>query len=189
MVAAMDLRQWLVDEFDDAVERLRGQVLALVPLDRRRERPGGGNSIAWACFHSARHADLAQAAMTSADLVLDGWRDQLPGAIKGGGGLEEAEQRWSEDLDPVLVDAYLAAVCGAAHRLLVEHGAEELERVPDTAGALGRAGVGPDAFGWLYRMWDGKPAAFLVRWPVIGHVANHTGEMIATRNRMGLSPF
>jgi hypothetical protein len=38
-------------------------------------------------------------------------------------------------------------------------------------------------------MWAGKPMSFFVRWEVIGHLANHTGEMIATRNRMGLSPF
>jgi hypothetical protein len=185
----MDLQRWLVDEFDDAVERLRGQVLQLVPAERRLERPGGGNSIVWACFHSARHSDLAQAAMTGAGLVLDGWRDQLPGAVKSGGGMEEGEQPWADDLDPVLVDAYLGAVCDAGHRLLAGVAPDDLERVPDTSGALGRSGIDADAFGWLYRMWDGKPAAFLVRWPVIGHVANHTGEMIATRNRMGLSPF
>jgi hypothetical protein len=28
-----------------------------------------------------------------------------------------------------------------------------------------------------------------VRWPLTGHLTNHVGEMIATRNRMGLSPF
>jgi hypothetical protein len=35
----------------------------------------------------------------------------------------------------------------------------------------------------------GQPAAFFVRWPVIGHAINHVGEMIATRNRIGLSPY
>lgn len=185
----MDLHQWLVEEFDDAVARLRGQVLDLVPAERRAERPGGGNSIAWACFHSARHADLAQSAVTGAGLILDGFRAQLPGAVKTGGGIEEGEQPWSDDLDPLVVDAYLNAVCGAGQGLVSELGPEALERVPDTTQALERAGVDTGAFDWLYRMWGGKPAAFLVRWPVIGHVANHTGEMIATRNRMGLSPF
>ncbi len=65
----------------------------------------------------------------------------------------------------------------------------DLDAVPDTEAALARAGVGTDAFGWLYRLWSGQPAAFLVRWPLLGHVANHVGEMVATRNRMGLSPF
>jgi len=87
------------------------------------------------------------------------------------------------------VDAYLVAVCDAGHRLLGELTSQDLDRVPGTAAALRRCGVDSDAFDWLYRMWDGKPASFLVRWPIIGHLANHTGEMIATRNRMGLSPF
>jgi hypothetical protein len=185
----VELGQWVVEEFDDAVERLRGQVLQLVPADRRLERPGGGNSIVWACFHSARHSDLAQAAITGEQPVLDAYRDRLPDAITSGGGMEEAEQPWSDDLDVVVVDAYLTAVCDGGHRLLGELAPDDLERVPDTTGVLRRNGIDGDAFDWLYRMWDAKPSAFLVRWPVIGHVANHTGEMIATRNRMGLSPF
>jgi hypothetical protein len=185
----MDLRQWLVEEFDDAVARLRGQVLELVPPDRRLERPGGGNSIAWACFHAARHADLAQSAMTNRDVVVDAWRARLPSAVMGGGGIEEGEQPWSEDLEPVLVDSYLAAVSDSCGRVLAQLSLNDLEHVPDAVGALRRGGVNADAFDWLYRLWDGQPAAFLVRWPLIGHVANHTGEMIATRNRMGLSPF
>ncbi|HET9051460.1 MAG TPA: hypothetical protein VFO60_07130 [Candidatus Dormibacteraeota bacterium] len=185
----MDLQEWLVEELDDAVARLRGQVLELVPAERRSERPGGGNSIAWACFHAARHADLAQSAITGATPVLEGWRDQLPGAVKAGGGIEEAQQPWSDELDPVRVDGYLLAVCGAGQRLVSELEPDELELVPDATAALARGGVDAGAFDWLYKMWSGKPAAFLVRWPVIGHVANHTGEMIATRNRMGLSPF
>jgi len=185
----MDLHRWLVDEFDDAAGRLRAQVLDLVPADRRAERPGGGNSILWACFHASRHADLAQSALTGGDLELDAWRDQLPGAVKTGGGVEEGEQPWSEDLAPAVVDGYLGAVCDRVQRTLGGLDPAALERVPDAPGALRRAGIDTEGFDWLYRMWDGKPAAFLVRWPLIGHVANHTGEMIATRNRMGLSPF
>jgi hypothetical protein len=41
----------------------------------------------------------------------------------------------------------------------------------------------------LRRMWTGKPAAWLIRCPLTGHIGNHVGEMLATRNRMGLSPF
>jgi hypothetical protein len=36
-------------------------------------------------------------------------------------------------------------------------------------------------------MWQGKPTAWLVRWPLLGHIGSHAGEMIATRNRMRLS--
>jgi DinB superfamily len=185
----MDLRQWLVDELDDAATRVRAQVLERVPVERRFERPGGGNSIVWATFHTARHADLAMSALSGSDLVLARWGDNVTPAGKGGGGVEEAEQAWSEELEPALVDQYLAAVCEEGRRLLGSMAPADLEHVPDAPSALRRAGVDASTFDWLYAMWDGKPAAFLVRWPMIGHLANHTGEMIATRNRMGLSPF
>jgi hypothetical protein len=38
-------------------------------------------------------------------------------------------------------------------------------------------------------MWGGQSLGFLVRWPLIGHITNHVGEMISTRNQQGLSPF
>ena len=57
------------------------------------------------------------------------------------------------------------------------------------AAGLSRAGIGEDDVPWLRRMWTGKPAAWLIRWPLTGHIGNHVGEMLATRNRMGLSPF
>jgi hypothetical protein len=41
--------------------------------------------------------------------------------------------------------------------------------VPDASGGLIRAGIGPSEFGWLHRMWQDKPAAWLVRWPLLGH--------------------
>jgi hypothetical protein len=77
----------------------------------------------------------------------------------------------------------------ATRRHLAALDADDLEVIPDTAAALAQAGVPVDTFDWLYRLWSDKPASFLVRWPLIGHVTTHVGEMVATRNRMGLSPF
>jgi hypothetical protein len=181
----MDLQRWLVGEIDDASGRLQGQVLSLVPAERRFEHPGGGNSITWACFHIARHADLALSVLSGSDLLAP------PDQRRGGGGLEEEEQPWagSEALPSGSVDAYLEAVLDATRRLLSTLGPNDLDRVPETAAALEAAGVGAADYPWLYRMWAGQPAAFFVRWPLVGHVGNHIGEMIATRNRMGLSPF
>jgi hypothetical protein len=160
------------------------QVLSLVPETRRWERPGGGNSVNWACFHIARHADLALSVLTGDGLVLtpDQWR--------GGGGVEEDEQPWAEELlTPATVEEYLAAVIAATRTYLCALSVASLERIPETAAALEAASVAIDRYPWLYRMWSGQPAAFLVRWPLVGHLGNHVGEMIATRNRMGLSPF
>lgn len=179
----MDLRHWLVDELDDSAARLTAQVLSLIPDERRYERPGGGNSIIWGCYHVARHADGALAVLTGKDLIL------LAGEGCAGGGLEEAEQPWSAELGVDAVDGYLSEVLAAARSYLARVDTDEMDRVPDTNGALANAGISKDAFYWLYRMWSGKPVSFLIRWPLMGHVGNHVGEMIATRNRMGLSPF
>src|SRR5262249_25375525 len=158
--------------------------LGLVPAERRAETPGGGNSVLWGCFHVARHTDFALSVLTGSEPLL-----RAPDAAGyGGAGLEEAEQPWAVDLAPADVDAGLAALADAAAAYLSTlAGDEPLTRPPDAAGALEHADIPADRFDWLYRMWSGQPAAWFVRWPIVGHLANHTGEMIATRNRMGLS--
>lgn len=103
-------------------------------------------------------------------------------------GVEEAASPWADELSPEKVDGYLDDVLAGARRFLAGP-AIDLDAVPDAGGALIRAGIGPGEFGWLHRMWQEKPAAWLVRWPLLGHVGSHVGEMIATRNRRGLSPF
>jgi len=174
---AIDLTSWLLAELDDATARLEHQVLAHVPPRRRAERAdGGGSSIAWTTLHLARHADLALAALTGA-----------PPARAGAHGLGEIEPDGGAPVDGEDAGAYALATLAAA-RAFVASG-PDLEAVPDTTAALERAAVPRDAFGWLYEQWAGQPAAFLVRWPLIGHVHNHVGELIATRNRLGLSPY
>jgi len=185
-----DLRTWLVDDVGDMKDRLSNQVLTHVPPDRRRERAAGGNSIVWNLFHAARHAGLALWVLRGRpfepglSLDLSDWV-----ATIGGGGLEEAEQPWSEELDPVLVATLLGRTLDETGRYLAEAPLDQLDVVPDVATSLGLAGIDVDRFGWLWKLWQDQPASFFVRWPLLGHVGNHLGEMIATRNQLGLSPF
>jgi hypothetical protein len=186
----VDFADWLTGEWDEAVGRLRGQVFALVPEDRRVERPGGGNSVLWGTFHVARHAALALAVVGADGPVTAGlFSGHGLCGVPDGGGLEEAEPAWAGELTATGVDAYFAVVGDATRRFLAAVSLEQLDRLPDAEGALERAGISPEGFGWLYRMWSAQPVAFFVRWPLVGHLVNHVGEMIATRNRMGLSPF
>jgi hypothetical protein len=186
----VDLSQWLVDEIDDITTRLRTQVLELVPRARRRERPGGGSPILWNTFHAARHASLALAVLSPEWWPeRAAWMDALVPKAGPGIGVEEAAPPWADELSPERVDGYLDDVLAGARRFLAAGAALDLDAVPDASGGLIRAGIGPGEFGWLHRMWQDKPAAWLVRWPLLGHVGSHVGEMIATRNRMGLSPF
>jgi hypothetical protein len=172
-----DLTSWLLADLDDATARLEHQVLARVPPARRGERPGGGgSSVAWTVLHLARHADLALAALTGG------------AAARGGAlGLGEIEPDGGAPGVGADVGDYALATLAAARAFLAA--GPDLAAIPDTAAALERAGVPRDGFGWLYEQWVGQPAAFLVRWPLLGHVHNHVGELIATRNRLGLSPY
>jgi len=186
----MDIRQWILDDLDATTDRLRAQVLDIVPTERRREQPGGGNSILWGSFHVARHIDTALTVVAGTEPEIIGGDLKLgDDGSRPGAGLEEAEQPWAASLDPGVVDTYLRAALASARRFLDGVDDGELGRVPDVAAGLRRADVPSDEFSWLYRMWESQPVAFFVRWPLIGHVGNHIGEMVATRNRMGLSPF
>lgn len=183
----MDLKEWIGDELTEARRRLEQQVLRLVPVEHRLDRPGGGSSITWGLFHVARHAELAvQGVLLGGDPYRDAWVDE---ALPGGCGLGEAEELIVETLDPAAVEAYLGRALDGVAAWLESSSTADLTSVPDSGGALAAAGVPRDDYGWLYSMWAAKPAAFFVRWEVIGHLGNHIGEMIATRNRLGLSPF
>ncbi len=184
----MDITRYLLAEFDETVARLRSQVLELVPVERQKERMPGGNSITWATWHVARHASLALSVVgferepSSFLSVVD------PVATAGGSGLQEVEQDWLAGVPSAVAAEYAFAVFADVRRYLATLDADTLERRVDVAAALRAAQVDETVFGWLYRMWD-QPVTFLVRWPLTGHIINHVGEMIATRNQMGLSPF
>jgi hypothetical protein len=173
------VRDWLLADLTDIKMRLRTQVLVAVPPHRRQERPGGGNSIDWSLLHTARHAELAIA-------VLGGPQPSRP----GGFGLGEVElDTWREPPDPIAIERYALTTNDIAGKLLAAIDLETLGALPPVREVLERANVPGDQFRWLYEQWTRQPRAFFVRWPLLSHQTNHIGEMIATRNRMGLSPF
>ncbi|MCU1474854.1 DinB family protein [Amnibacterium sp.] len=185
----MDLTAWLLAEHDDTQARLRGQVQRIVPADARTARLPGGNSIRWATYHVARHAALALVVAGAGEPGEDRRLAAFPPeATAGGAGLQEVEQPWAADLDLAEVDAYAAAVAEDVRAFLGRLAPADLDRTVDAGTRLRMLGVDPGAFGWLYGMWDAA-LGFLVRWPMLGHWTNHVGEMIATRNQLGYSPF
>ncbi len=174
----MELSDYLVFQLGDTVARHRDQVLDLVPRERQKERLPRGNSIAWATFHVGRHAALA--------LDVIGFPSDVPTSRRPGDGLQEVEQDWFDGVTAEEADEYTTAVLADVQRYLST--GPDLDRRPDVASGLRAAGIDESVFGWLYRLWD-QPLAFLVAWPLTGHITNHVGEMIATRNQFGLSPF
>ncbi|NEM91626.1 DinB family protein [Galbitalea soli] len=185
----MDLTQWLVAELDDTSARLDGQILSIVPSERQGERMPGGNSITWATYHLARHASLALQVTGFYPLEADPRLAEFdPAATVPGSGLQEVEQPWAAALDAAEVAAFAGSVITDVREYLATLDGAALDDRPDVAAALRAAGIDETSFGWLYRMWD-APLGFLVRWPLLGHITNHVGEMIGTRNQMGLSPF
>lgn len=187
----MDVQAWVTAEMEAGVGRLDGQVLGCIPPERRLERPGGGSSTTWVLWHLARHADLALTGVVQgSESVLTSFAGAGAGVpdVPPWLGLGEAEDRAVEAADPLAVEGYLRAVLSEAQRWW-ESGEVDLRAVPDASSALRAAGVPEDAYGWLHATWAGQPVAFFVRWELLGHVSNHVGELVATRNRMGLSPF
>lgn len=182
----MDIATWLVSSLDDTVQRMRAQVLDIVPLDRRQERFPDGNPIVWTAYHSARHAEVALRVL-GAESAAD--RDGIPSAaLEPGEGLQEVARPWVTDLDPVVVDRYTADVLDDVRRVLAGLTLDDLDRPVDVAAGIAAEGIDTEQWAWLVRTW-GTTVADLVRWPLLAHITHHVGEMITVRNLMGLSPF
>ena len=176
----MDLRTWLLTEATEGRTRLQSQVLDRVPSELRSVRPGGGSSINWGLHHVTTHAELALGVLAQSLTSVD--------SACGWGGLEEEEPDWSVELDSDDVQQRALEVLERIVHFVDELPLERLDFRPDVVVALEDIGVDTDRFAWLVRMWGNEPASFLVRWPLIGHVGNHVGELVAVRNRLGLSP-
>ena len=189
----MDLTAWITAEHDAVLGRFEQSVVDAVPLERWKDPAGtGGSSLAWLAFHTAYHEDLAvNAVLGSAPTVLAAAREDLGLAgcdpARGLGETEDPAVSAALDLDALV--AYVRDVHAAGAARLAGLDGSSLAAVPDSAAALGAAGVEEVAVPWLYRMWADKPGSFFVQWEAIGHRINHVGEMVSVRNRLGLSPF
>jgi DinB superfamily len=186
----VDISEWLVASLDDTVGRWRSQVIGLVPGAALVDRIPGGNSMLWATYHVARHADLALTVLGAdrehAELCLAA----LPAeATEAGAGLQEVQQPWFALLSVDDVQEYAEAVFAAARAWLATATEADLDAKPDARAALQRAGLDAAAFDWLYDQWQAGGVALLARWPLSAHITHHVGEMVSTRNQMGLSPF
>jgi hypothetical protein len=186
----MNVSDYLVAEHDEAISRLRAGILTIVPLERQLERLPGANSVTWITFHVAQHAALALSIVTETAGIRDPRLDAFdPRATIGGSGLQEVQQPFTDSLDPETVNAYALSVFADVRAYLDTVTEATLDALPDVEAALDAAGVEHDTFDWLYRMWADQPIAFLLRWPLTGHLTHHVGELTGLRNQMGLSPF
>ena len=187
----MDLRTWILDDLHSLRARLDGAVLDVVPHDRRGDRVGGGISTTYVLWHLARHHDLAvNRVLRDRDELVEAWTPRLGVSHDLWRGLAEAEDvDLVAQLDHEAVDGYVLAVLDGTAAWLADAALSRLDRPVHAEPALHALGVPRDRFDWLYAMWEGRPAAFFVSWEAIGHGVSHLGELIATRNRMGLSPF
>lgn len=186
----MDLPHWIADEFTDLSGRLNNGVRANVPVERRGDG-AGGTPITWNTLHIARHSALALAVLTGEPLDDPAWMAPITADVGVGAGLQESPEPWAPTLLTPNVDDYAdTSLTRVAAYLTPDNvAALDLDEVHDIEQRLTAVGLDPDAFGWLYAMWTGRPAGWLIRWPLLGHSSSHIGEMLATRTRLGLSPF
>jgi DinB family protein len=191
----MELTAWLVDDLDAVRARFLNAIAAHVPEERWTERAdGGGSSIAALLLHVTVHQDLA------AQTALGGQAPRFQAVAAGLGldagasplaSLQEAEDpELTRTLDLTALQAYAAEVHDDVGTVLAQLTTAELEARPPAGERLATVGgVGFDEAPWLYAMWDGKPAAWFVRWELIGHAQGHVGEMVSVRDRLGFRPF
>lgn len=191
----MDLREWISAEHESLRTRFEQSVGAHVPYEFWRDGRGG-SSIAWLVFHTTLHADLAvNAVLRGEPTVIDQARRGLGLAgVPSAAGLGETEvPELTEALDLDALGDYVEAVHTGTQtwleRMPESWFAADLDARADGPAGLQRAGVAEADVPWLYRVWTGQPASFFLQWEAIGHRLNHIGEMVAVRNRLGLSPF
>jgi hypothetical protein len=189
----MNVREWMLADHADVRERFERGVAGRVPVERWKEHAdGGGSSIAWLVLHHSYHQDLAiNTVIRDHRPLLEAWRDRLGlGGFGATDGLSESEQPAvvaALELD-ALVD-YAAAVHDATQAWMHDVATSALDTFTDASGRIERVGVAEAEVGWLHAMWRDKPVSWFVRWEAIGHGHTHVGEMVAVRNRLGLSPF
>jgi len=192
----VNLQDWIATDHASVLTRFENAVAAHVPLERWTE--GGpaaapGPSVAWLLFHMTYHQDLAlnTAVRNHPPLLTEhraalGLTDLPPAA-----GLSESEDRGvTEALDLAALRAYVEPVAAATASWISTMSVMALDTVPDASWRLEhKAGVPADGeLSWLHAMWSGKTVAWFVQWECIGHGHAHVGEMLAIRNRLGLSP-
>jgi hypothetical protein len=188
----VDLRSWVSADVVSLRQRLKTGFVDIVPPDRWRERvDDGGIAPVYVTWHVARHHDVAiNCVLRRVPEVLQAWQDRVGIAEDTWRGLAEGEDHDLVDqLSPEGVGQYCMAVLDNTIDWLADAELPDTASVPDSVGTLRSLGVPEDKFDWLYSMWDGKPAHFFLAWEAVGHGYNHLGELLAIRNRMGLSPF
>jgi hypothetical protein len=184
----------MVEEHRGVWSRLHDGVVARVPTPRWTEHADdGGSCISFLLFHTTVHADYAvRAVVRGAEPLLVSWRHRLGlDAIAPDRGVGEAEDAGVvAALDAEALLHYAQAVHADTQAWLAEADLGRFDDVPPASQRLSRyGGVDPEALGWLRTMWADKAVWWHVQWEGTGHLLNHVGEMVAVRNRMGLSPF
>ena len=189
----VDLRGWIVTDHASTATRFAQAIGAHVPVERWKERAGDdGASIAWLLFHLSYHQDLAlNSVVLGQPPLLADHRDRLGlaglAAHEGLGEAELPEVTTALELDRL--SHYAAAVHQATSRHLATADLGRLDDEVHLGGLADTSGVRQDDVPWLYAMWAGRTAGWMVQWETIGHVHGHIAEMISVRGRLGLSPF
>jgi hypothetical protein len=191
----VDLRDWLADDLEAVRTRFEHAVASQVPETRWRERAdGGGSSLAALLLHVTVHQDLAVHTALAGRPPRFAAEATALGLARDASPLASLQEAEDADLTSALDLAALRRYADDVHRdargMLAALDPDELGVIPDAAGRLADVGgVTDEDAPWLYAMWSGKPAAWFVRWEVIGHAQGHVGEMVSVRDRLGYRPF
>ena len=192
----MNLQHWIAADHTSVLTRFDNAIVMHVPVEQWKVSGGPdapSPSITWLLFHMTYHQDLAlNTAVRNHRPVLAEHRDHLGiGHLPPSAGLSESEDRAVTDaVDIASLREYVDAVAAGTAGWITRLSSMALDTVPSASWRLEhKAGIPADGdLSWLHSMWTGKTVAWFVQWECIGHGHAHVGEMLAIRNRLGLSP-
>jgi len=192
----VNLQHWIADDHASVLTRFDNAIVPHVPLSQWKvsgsaEAPSP--SIAWLLLHMTYHQDLAlNTAIRNHPPLLAEHRDALGlGHLPPSAGLTESEDRDVTDaVGLAALRGYVDSVAEATAAWIAKLSVMALDSVPSASWRLEhKAGIPADGdLSWLHSMWTGKTVAWFVQWECIAHGHAHVGEMLAIRNRLGLSP-
>jgi hypothetical protein len=189
----VDVRDFVLQQHAAQHLIIDDEILRQVPRERWTARPSGSsNSIAWLLWNVSRCEDLAVnvfVARREQALTAAGWSKH--GALAdsrigtGFGDDEAAAFASAVDLDDLL--AYRADVRARTAEAVRALDPATLHQRPDVDAILGELDpLFPEAGAWVRDMWRPWPASLFLSFTALGHTFMHIGEMLATKNALGL---
>ncbi|HLF69623.1 MAG TPA: DinB family protein [Actinomycetota bacterium] len=182
------LLDWIRDEYRWVRSMIERDVLKGLSSEEIKTQLPTGNSIAWVMWHLARIEDMAVTSVIRREpQVFLSFGSRLGTKQTGTGNSfgDEELAELTDSLDVVVLLEYWREIGVGTRDWLGSVTLEELTKpisFEELAKVFPEGVVGIPSYS--VRDWDGKPPAYLLKWPVILHGYIHIGEMVTIRGSL-----